>query len=91
MTETILTETILRATPRPGVLLVTLNRPEKRNALNVEMLGALAAALDGARDDDGIRCVVLAGDARAFCAGTDIAEMVEGGLAVLESAARAGA
>ncbi len=91
MTETIMTETILRATPRPGVLLLTLNRPEKRNALNVEMLGALAAALEAARADDGIRCVVLAGDARAFCAGTDIAEMAEGGLALLESAARAGA
>ena len=38
-----MTETILRATPRPGVLLVTLNRPEKRNALNVEMLAALPA------------------------------------------------
>ena len=91
MTETNMTETILRATPRPGVLLLTLNRPEKRNALNVEMLGALAAALEEAGADDGVRCVVLAGDARAFCAGTDIAEMAEGGLAVLESAARAGA
>ena len=91
MTETNMTETILRTTPRPGVLLLTLNRPEKLNALNVEMLGALAGALDGARDDNGIRCVVLAGDARAFCAGTDITEMAEGGLALLESEARAGA
>ena len=91
MTETNMTETILRATPRPGVLLLTLNRPEKRNALNVEMLGALAAALEEAGADDGVRCAVLAGDARAFCAGTDIAEMAAGGLALLESAARAGA
>jgi enoyl-CoA hydratase len=91
MGEATMTETILRATPRPGVLLVTLNRPEKRNALNVEMLGALAAALEEARADDRIRCVVLAGDDRAFCAGTDIAEMATGGLAVLESEARAGA
>ena len=90
-----MTDTILRATPRPaprpGVLHLTLNRPEKRNALNVEMLGALAAGLDEARSDDSVRCVVLSGDARAFCAGTDITEMVEGGLAVLESDARDGA
>ncbi len=56
LTETIPTETILCATPRPGVLLVILNRPEKRNALNVEMLAALAAALEGARDDNALRC-----------------------------------
>jgi enoyl-CoA hydratase len=87
----VMTDTILRATPRPGVLHLTLNRPEKRNALNVEMLGALAASLEAARADDNVRCVVLSGDARAFCAGTDITEMVESGLAVLESEARDGA
>ncbi len=86
-----MTDTILRASPRPGVLHLTLNRPEKCNALNVEMLGALAAALEAASTEPAVRCVVLSGDARAFCAGTDITEMVEGGLAVLESEARDGA
>ena len=81
-------ETILCTTPRPGVLLVTLNRPEKLNALNAEMLGALAAALDDARSDEAVRCVVLAGNDRAFCAGTDITEMVEQGLAAIESPRR---
>jgi enoyl-CoA hydratase len=77
-----MSQTILRATPRPGVLHLTLNRPEKRNALNVEMLGALAAALEAASAEPAVRCVVLSGD---------ITEMVEGGLAVLESEARDGA
>ncbi len=84
-----MSETILSATPRPGVRQLTLNRPDKRNALNVEMLGALAGALDAAREDEAVRCVVLAGDERAFCAGTDIAEMAHGGLALLESPPRA--
>ncbi len=78
-------ETILCSAPRPGVLLVTLNRPEKLNALSVDMLTALAQALDDAGGDEAVRCVVLAGDERAFCAGTDITEMVEHGLAAIES------
>ncbi len=83
-----MTETILRSSPRSGVLLITLNRPEKRNALSLEMLERLAATLEDAQADDEVRSVVLAGNERAFCAGTDITEMVEGGLGAIESSRR---
>jgi enoyl-CoA hydratase/carnithine racemase len=59
----------------PGVLLLTLNRPEQRNALSKTLLLELDAALGTARDSSTIRCVVItgAGD-RAFSAGADIRE-----------------
>ena len=56
-----------------GVLTVTINRPDQRNALNADVNRGLLAALDTASSDDEIRVVVLtgAGD-RAFCAGADL-------------------
>lgn len=57
-----------------GVATLTLNRPEKRNALSIELREALAAALAevGARDD--VRCTVLTGAGSAFCAGMDVTQ-----------------
>ncbi len=74
---------VLVSRPRPGVLLVTLNRPEKRNALSTALVVEVAGTLARAAGDDDVRCVVLAGDDRAFSAGADIKEMVDGGLAAL--------
>lgn len=53
--------------------IITINRPEKLNAMTPDMAGALVEAVDAFNSDDGIRCVVLtgAGD-RSFCAGSDI-------------------
>lgn len=62
-----------------GVLTLTLNRPERRNALSEEMLDALAQQLAGAADDDAVRCVVLTGAGGAFCAGGDVQQFHEGG------------
>jgi enoyl-CoA hydratase/carnithine racemase len=58
---------------REGVATVTLNRPERRNALNTQLLGELLTALAAARDDPEVRVVILtgAGD-KAFCAGADV-------------------
>src|SRR3954465_11755046 len=58
---------------KDGVATVTLNRPDQRNALNGELLGALVEAMKSARDDDSVRAVVLtgAGD-KVFCAGADL-------------------
>jgi enoyl-CoA hydratase len=58
---------------RDRVATLTLNRPDRRNALNGELLSALVEAVKRARDDDQVRCVVLtgAGD-KVFCAGADL-------------------
>lgn len=51
---------------------LTLNRPDKSNALDAELLGALAAAIDEVADDPATSVVVLAGAGRGFCAGFDL-------------------
>ena len=70
-------ETILLERRGP-VAVVTINRPEKRNALNIQTRAEGAAALDELRADDAVRVVVLtgAGD-KAFIAGADIAEFAQ--------------
>src|SRR5437660_3172973 len=70
--ETILVER------REGVAIVTINRPEKRNALNLQPRAEGAAVLDELRADDSVRVVVFtgAGD-KAFIAGADIAEFAQ--------------
>jgi enoyl-CoA hydratase len=72
--------TVLERERRGGVEVLTLNRPEKRNALNKELLGALAEAFAEIETDDEVKAVVLtgAGD-KAFCAGMDLAEFAAGG------------
>ncbi|MFK0299722.1 enoyl-CoA hydratase/isomerase family protein [Brevundimonas sp. NPDC090276] len=68
-----------------GVAMVTLNRPEKHNALNAEMMVRLAEAWDEIAQDDSVRVVLLTGAGeRAFCAGADL-----GSLAPLATGARA--
>ena len=54
---------------------VTLNRPEALNACNEALYDALANALLAAADDPGVAVVLLTGNGRAFCAGTDLVEM----------------
>lgn len=63
--------------PADAVARLTISRPEARNALDHEVLGAIAAAMP--RLDDGIetRCVILTGEGRAFSAGYDIAGIPE--------------
>src|SRR5688500_7881254 len=58
-----------------GVLTLTLNRPDKHNALNAELLTALHAALLDAERDEQVRVIVLTGAGASFCAGADIAHM----------------
>jgi enoyl-CoA hydratase/carnithine racemase len=55
-----------------GVMVVTLDRASKKNALTDEMYGEIAGALTQAADDDEVRVVVLAGEGPDFCAGNDI-------------------
>ena len=55
-----------------GIARITLNRPEKRNALNAEMLAELRAALDRAATDGSVRVILLRGAGQDFCAGLDL-------------------
>lgn len=59
------------------VLKVTLNRPEKRNALDRPLRVALQRAFDEFDQDDELRCAVLTGNGAAFCAGGDLKEMAD--------------
>jgi enoyl-CoA hydratase/carnithine racemase len=63
--------------PEPGLLVLTLARPEARNSLSEAMLAALQAAIDDASADTGVRAVVIAGTGPAFCAGHDLRELTE--------------
>src|SRR5204862_1244441 len=58
-----------------GYRRITLNRPERLNALTVEMAAALAAALDDAVADKTCRAILLTGAGRGFCAGQDLNEI----------------
>lgn len=68
-----MSEVVLLSTPSEGVARLTLNRPERRNALNGEVLSALIAHFDDLSRSDAHRVIVLtgAGD-KAFCAGGDL-------------------
>lgn len=57
------------------VLLLTLNRPAQRNALNFELRSSLRSAFDAFDEDNDLRCAVLTGTGTAFCAGGDLKEM----------------
>ena len=67
--------------PRPGVVLITLVRAAKLNALSKELLGEVAAELDRAAEDVAIGCVVITGSGKAFSAGADIDDMMDRGVA----------
>ncbi|MFJ8816447.1 crotonase/enoyl-CoA hydratase family protein [Amycolatopsis thermoflava] len=69
-----------------AVTVVTINRPEARNALDAETMAGIGEALVAAEQDDDVRAVVLtgAGD-RAFCAGMDLRAFAAGGAVVDES------
>jgi methylglutaconyl-CoA hydratase len=65
---------ILQESVGPGVTRLTLNRPEKRNALSVELMTTLLAALDQVEQDAAQRIVILTGAGPAFCSGLDLDE-----------------
>lgn len=82
MSEFIKTETL------GGVLKITLNRPDKFNSLNAEMMKQLQAALDTAASDKTIRAVYLTGEGKAFCAGQDLSDLNMGATDSIENAVR---
>ncbi|MDQ2669824.1 MAG: enoyl-CoA hydratase/isomerase family protein [Gemmatimonadota bacterium] len=60
-----------------GVLTLTLDRPDKRNALSTALVEALLASLDRADLDAAVRVVVIRGAGKDFCAGADLAELLD--------------
>ena len=66
---------LIQEKPAGGVLLLRLNRPEKRNALATPLLEAIAGALADADGDPDIRVVVLTGSETVFAAGADLDEL----------------
>jgi enoyl-CoA hydratase len=66
------TGTVLRTELADGVLTLTLNRPEARNALSPELVTALGEALDRFEQDAEVRAGVITGSGPAFCAGLDL-------------------
>jgi len=67
-----------------GVATITLNRPEKMNAFSTRMIAEWTDALETARDDDGVRAVIVTGAGRGFCSGMDVAAEA-GGQGVLQT------
>ena len=74
--------------PAEHVRLITRNRPKALNALSKALLTERASALEEARCDDMVRCVVITGDKRAFSSGADIKEMPEDGIPMWAAADR---
>lgn len=60
-----------------GILLLTLNRPEKLNALSTEVLNTLAEILHAAKANPEVKAIMITGSGKAFCAGADINRLAE--------------
>jgi len=69
---------VLTAVPTDGVAVLTLNRPDKYNALSTELIADFDAALAGLAADESLRAIVVTGADPAFCAGVDLVELGEG-------------
>jgi len=72
---------VVLTTDHGPVRVITLNRPEARNALSRELIGALYGALIAADRDDSVRAIVLTGADPAFCAGVDLKQAAAEGMA----------
>lgn len=62
-----------------GIATITLNRPERRNAISVEMIEALGRVVPQLDEDPEVGCLVITGAGRAFCAGGDVIDFDERG------------
>jgi len=62
---------------RPPAVVLTINRTEKRNALNRELVAALTVSFDRAKNDEAARCVILTNAGPTFCSGMDLSELRE--------------
>jgi len=86
-------ETLLLESPADGVIQVTLNRPDRLNAMTVTMFDELESVARAVGDDRDVRVVILTGAGNAFCAGYDLDDAEElaslGALGMLDRQERA--
>ena len=66
---------VLKETRAPGVMMLTLNRPDQYNPLSEDMLSSLQAEIDEVSADNDIKVLIIAAAGKAFCAGHDLKEM----------------
>jgi methylglutaconyl-CoA hydratase len=72
-----MTDALALCSIQPPAAIITLNRPERRNALSRGLIAALTETFQRVREDSAVRCVILTGAGSAFCAGMDLAELAE--------------
>ncbi|KAF1735991.1 putative enoyl-CoA hydratase, mitochondrial [Beauveria bassiana] len=85
MADSSISDLVLSSTPAPGVRLLRLNRPEKRNALSQSLISSLLSELRLASGDTSIFSIILTGNGPFFCAGADLNDIA----ALDEAGARA--
>ena len=61
--------------PATGIATITLNRPERRNALSLELMRDLIASFESVRNNRDVRAVILAANGKVFCSGHDLSQM----------------
>jgi enoyl-CoA hydratase/carnithine racemase len=71
-TDTLQLETMLLERPQPGVAVLTLNRPDRLNAMTMRMFEELNLVPHALKDDDDLRALIITGAGRGFCAGYDL-------------------
>ena len=81
---------VVTVTTDAGIMTITINRPEAKNAVNRAVAVAIAAAVDELDSDDSIRVAILTGAGKSFCAGMDLKAFVSGELPVVEGRGFAG-
>jgi 2-(1,2-epoxy-1,2-dihydrophenyl)acetyl-CoA isomerase len=73
-------DTPVRCSTRNGVATITLNRPDRLNTMNDEMLQQMLVTLESLAGDEGVRVVIVTGSGRGFCAGGDLSAGTGGGI-----------
>ena len=77
-------QTEVCVTQENRLLRLTLNRPEKRNAMNIALCRELVGALERADDDPSVGAILLTGNGKTFCAGMDLSEALQADRAELD-------
>ncbi len=75
-----MSEEVLKISDSDGVRTLSLNRPNRRNALSLELVTSISKALNDAESDDSVHVIVIEGEGKVFCAGGDLGPQAIGGM-----------